>query len=161
MVTKAGLITVDNTITQTANNLSSNDASASYQWYNCNTNTAISGATNKIFTPTESGNYAVEVSNGTCLELSNCSAFAVLSTEEFSNIEVNVFPNPVTSVLKIDNFTEITLKITINDISGKIINTLTSKKEHISINLENELSGIYFVNIASKTKSSTFKIVKK
>jgi len=84
----------------------------------------------------------------------------VLSTEEFSTTEVNVFPNPVTSILKIDNFTEKALKITINDISGKIINTLVSQKERIEIDLENESTGVYFVNIASKTKSSTFKIIK-
>lgn len=160
MVAKAGLIAVDNTITQTASDLSSNDASGSYQWYDCDTNSAISGATNQTYIPTASGNYAVAVSNGSCTEQSICTAFTVLSTEEFSNIEVNVFPNPVTSVLKIDNFTKKALKITVNDISGKIITTLMSKKEHISINLENESSGIYFVNIASMTKSSTFKIIK-
>ena len=160
MATKAGLIAVDNTITQTASNLSSNETSASYQWYNCDTNLAISGATNQTFVPTASGNYAVAVSNGSCTEQSICTAFSVLSTEEFSNIEVNVFPNPVISILKINNFTEKELKITVNDISGKIINTLMSKKEHIEINLEKESLGIYFVNIASKTKLSTFKIIK-
>lgn len=160
IATKAGLIAVDNTITQTASNLSSNDTSASYQWYNCDTNLAISGATNQTFVPTASGNYAVAVSNGSCTEQSICTAFSVLSTEEFSNIEVNVFPNPVISILKINNFTEKELKITVNDISGKIINTLMSKKEHIEINLEKESLGIYFVNIASKTKLSTFKIIK-
>ena len=160
MATKASLIAVDNTITQTASNLSSNDASASYQWYDCDTNLAISGAINQTFTPTASGNYGVAVSSGFCTEQSTCVSFTVLSTEEFSNTEVNVFPNPVTSILKIDNFTEKALKITINDISGKIINTLVSQKERIEINLEKESSGVYFVNIVSKTKSSTFKIIK-
>ncbi len=160
IATKAGLIALDNTITQTTSNLSSNDASASYQWYNCDTNLAISGATNQTFTPIASGNYAVELSNGSCIEQSSCVSFNVLSTEEFSNTEVNVFPNPVTSILKIDNFTENELKITVNDISGKIINTLVSQKERIEINLDNESSGVYFVHIASKTKTSTFKIIK-
>ena len=158
--TKAGLIVVDNTITQTATSLISNDISASYQWYDCNTNSAITGATSQTFMPTSSGSYAVEISSGNCTEQSNCVPFSVLSTEEFSIQEVHVFPNPVTSILKIDNFTKQVLTITINDISGKIINRIKSQKRLTEINLENESSGIYFVNIISKTKSSTFKIIK-
>ena len=158
--TKAGLIVVDNTITQTATSLISNDISASYQWYDCNTRSVITGATNQAFSPTSSGSYSVKVSNENCTEESSCVSFSVLSTEEFSIQEVHVFPNPVTSILKIDNFTKQALTITINDISGKIINTVKSQKRLTEINLENESSGIYFVNIISKTKSSTFKIIK-
>jgi hypothetical protein len=66
----------------------------------------------------------------------------------------------VTSILKIKNFTEDELSITVNDISGKIIETYTSQNESIFINLENQSSGIYFVNVASKTKSSTYKMIK-
>jgi hypothetical protein len=158
--TKAGLIVVDNTITQTATSLISNDISASYQWYDCDTRSAITGATSQTFSPASSGSYSVEVSNENCTEESSCVPFSVLSTEEFSIQEIHVFPNPVTSILKIDNFTNQVLTITINDISGKIINTVKSQKRRTEINLENESSGIYFVNIISKTKSSTLKIIK-
>jgi len=158
--TKAGLIVVDNTITQTATSLISNDTSASYQWYDCNTRSAITGATSQTFMPTSSGSYEVEVSNGNCTEKSSCVSFSVLSTEEFSNQEIHVFPNPVTFILKIENLTNQLLKIKITDISGKIINTVKSQKRLTEINLENESSGIYFVNITSKTKSSTVKIIK-
>lgn len=160
MATKAGLIAVDNTIIQTASNLSSNDDSGSYQWYDCDTNSAILGAINQTFTPTASGNYGVAVSIGSCTEQSTCVSFTVLSTEEFSNTEVSVFPNPVISILTVQNSAEFELTITINDISGKIIKTLMSQRVNIEIDFEQESSGVYFVNIASKTKSSTFKILK-
>ena len=84
----------------------------------------------------------------------------MLSTEEFSNTEVSVFPNPVISILTVQNSAEFELTITINDISGKIIKTLMSQRVNIEIDFEQESSGVYFVNIASKTKSSTFKILK-
>ncbi|WP_296380584.1 M28 family peptidase [Winogradskyella sp.] len=160
MTTKAGLITLDNTVTQTASTLSSNDNSASYQWYNCDSNASISGATNQTYSPISSGNYAVEVSNGSCLELSPCVNFSVLSSEEFTTEEIKIYPNPVTSVLKIDNNIQTELTITINDISGKIINTFKSRKEYFEIDFKKNVSGVYFVNVATKTKSSTFKIVK-
>jgi hypothetical protein len=160
MTTKAGLVSVDNTITQTATELIANDTSASYQWYNCDTDSAIAGAINQTFVPTSNGTYAVELINGDCSELSACVSFSVLSTQEFSANEISLFPNPVTSILKIENFTEDELSITVNDISGKIIETYTSQNESIFINLENQSSGIYFVNVASKTKSSTYKMIK-
>jgi hypothetical protein len=160
MTTKAGLISVDNTITQTPTELIANDTSASYQWYNCDTDSAIAGAINQTFVPTSNGTYAVELINGDCSELSACVSFSVLSTQEFSANEISLFPNPVISILKIENFTEDELSITVNDISGKIIETYTSQNESISIDLENQSSGIYFVNVASKTKSSTYKMIK-
>ena len=84
MTTKAQLVTVDNTISVTENSLMSNDTSASYQWYNCDTNTPISGETNQTFVPTSSGNYAVEVTNGSCTELSPCVAFSLLSLDKYA-----------------------------------------------------------------------------
>ena len=158
--TKAGLIGVDNTITQTATALTSNQAIGTHQWYNCDTNAPISGETNQSFEPLTDGNYAVEITNGACTEMSLCVNFSILSTEEFQPNEVKVHPNPVNSVIKIDNFTESKIDITINNISGKVIKKTNSQKAHIEIEFDSTASGVYFVNIKSKTKASTFKIIK-
>ena len=160
VATKSGLVALNNTISETVSNLSSNDNSASYQWYNCDTNSEIVGATNQTYFPTTNGNYAVEVSNGSCTELSTCVNFNVLSLNEFLEEELNVYPNPINSILKIDNFTEAALHIRINDISGKLLSTHNSEKNYIEIDFKNYTSGIYFITIASKSKASTFKMVK-
>ncbi len=83
-----------------------------------------------------------------------------LSIEEFSNSELQVFPNPVSSILKIRNNNLLNLTITINDITGNVIHSEKSNQRDIEINIENNNTGIYFVNIASELKSSIFKIVK-
>ena len=158
--TKAGLIGVDNTITQTATSLTSNQVTGIYQWFNCDTNTLIPGETNQSFVPLTDGNYAVEITNGACTEMSLCVNFSILSTEEFQPNEVKVYPNPVDSVVKIDNFTESKIDITINNISGKVIKKTNSQKAHIEIEFDSTASGVYFVNIKSKTKASTYKIIK-
>ncbi len=160
MTTKAGLIALDNTVTQTATNITSNDNSASYQWYNCDTDSAITGATNQTYTPVSGGNYAVEVSNGSCSEFSACINIAVLSFEEFTDENIKVYPNPVSSVLKFHNYTQTELTITINDITGKILKVSKSRKEHLEIDFNKYPTGVYFVHVDSKTKASTFKIVK-
>ena len=157
---KAGLIGVDNTITQSTTSLTSNQATGTYQWFNCDTNTPISGETNQSFSPLNDGNYAVEITNGACTEMSLCINFSILSTEEFQPNEIKVYPNPVDSVVKIDNFTESKIDITINNISGKVVKKVNSQKAHIEIELDSTASGVYFVNIKSKTKASTYKIIK-
>ena len=158
--TKANLIGVDNTITQTATSLMSNQMIGTYQWFNCDTNTPVSGETNQSFTPLTDGNYAVEVTNGSCMEMSACVNFSVLSTEEFQHNEIKVYPNPVDSVIKVENFTETKIDIIINNISGKVVKKTNSQKTYIEIPFDSIASGVYFVNVKSKTKASTFKIIK-
>lgn len=158
--TKAVLIDVNNTITQTATALTSNQATGTYQWFNCDTNTLIPGETNQSFAPLTDGNYAVEVTNGSCTEMSLCVNFSVLSAAEFEPNEIKVYPNPVNSVIKVDNFTESEINITINAISGKVIKKTNSRKAYIEIKFDSMASGVYFVNIKSKTKVSTYKIIK-
>lgn len=160
IATKANLISVDNTVTQTTTFLTSNQATGTYQWFNCDTNTPISGETSQSFTPLTNGNYAVEVTNGSCTEMSMCINFSVLSMEEFQPNEIKVYPNPVDSLIKVDNFTESKIDITINNISGKVIRKTNSRKAHIEIEFDSTASGVYFVNVKSKTKASTYKIVK-
>lgn len=160
LATKSGLINLDNTVTQSSTELTANQSTGLYQWYNCDTDSVITGETNQTFTPTSSGNFAVEVSNGSCSEMSLCINFTVLSTEEFTPDEIKIFPNPVTSKLHIENFTGLEVKITINDISGKAVRKQVSQKELTLIELNTMASGVYFVKISSDTKSSTFKIVK-
>ena len=158
--TKAGLLSLDNTLTQSPTELTSNETSGSYQWINCDSNTPINGETNQTFTPIASGNYAVEVSNGSCVERSDCINFSVLTTEDFNPNDIKVYPNPVTRILKIENQNGLSLLITLNDISGKNIRTLNTKKDYLEIDVNDLTTGIYFIEITSQTKSSTFKIVK-
>lgn len=161
VATKANLLAIDNTITQTSTNLRSNDNSGSYQWINCDTNSPILGATDQVFTPIASGNYSVVVTSGTCTEESTCVAFTALNVEEFTASEILVYPNPVSSILKVENNLGLDVNILVNDITGKVIHSSKSTDGSIEIDVKNEATGVYFVTVSSKSKSSTFKILKK
>ncbi|MFK7834080.1 MAG: M28 family peptidase [Winogradskyella sp.] len=160
VATKSGLVALDNMVTQTDTSLMANETAANYQWYNCDTEIEISGATNQTFVPTTTGNYAVELTNGLCTERSSCINFSVLSASEFSEDELHLYPNPMASVLKIDNRTNENLSITIHTISGKTINKFQSEKSYVEVDFKKYASGIYFITIASESKASTFKMVK-
>lgn len=160
VATKSGLVNVDNTVTQNATSLTSNDTTGSYQWYNCDTDSAIVGETNQTFTPIANGNYAVEVTNGTCTERSACINVNTLPTEQFAIGDIKIYPNPVTSLLRIDNTTDGEITIDIIDISGKLYKTLKSESTMTTVDFTTTSAGVYFIKVTSKSKSSTYKVVK-
>ena len=161
MATVGGLVGVDNGVTQTVTMLTANQTSASYQWINCDTNAPISGATSQTYIPSVSGNYAVEITSGTCTERSECIEFDTLGLDEFLTSEVRVFPNPVSTKLTIeivDNSDAIALDLF--DVSGKLVLQKTVFNEAISLNMKNFPQGIYFLKVSSSEKTGTYKIVK-
>ena len=90
-----------------------------------------------------------------------CVDEITLSVNDFnSNKEIKVYPNPVTSLLKIENYFEADLRITINDISGKEINIINSSLPNITVDFSSLPKGVYFINFNTESKSSSYKIVK-
>ncbi|WP_353780071.1 M28 family peptidase [Winogradskyella sp. 3972H.M.0a.05] len=158
--TKGSLVAVDNTVTQTPTMLTSNQSSATYQWYDCDTDTAIAGETGQSLTVTSNGVYRVEVTIGTCTEVSDCIVFDTLSTEEFETNEITIFPNPVSDSININTPLTDDLKFKLIDVSGKVILTTESDRQNTSIDVSKLASGVYFLSISTSEKSGLFKIVK-
>ncbi|MBK7680962.1 MAG: hypothetical protein IPJ26_00005 [Bacteroidetes bacterium] len=69
---------ITNTISQSSAILQTTASGSGYQWIDCATNIDISGATNSTFQPTQSGDYAVAVVYGTCIDTSSCFAFSMV-----------------------------------------------------------------------------------
>lgn len=160
MVTKGSLLSTDNTITTSPTVLTANQGSASYQWYNCDTNTIISGETNQSFTPIVSGNYAVEITLGSCIEMSDCILFTTLAIEESVSDYFKITPNPVESVLTINSSLNLTVSIHLYNVSGQLVLEMSSNKKISEIDMSAYTSGIYYLKLKGNDKVSTFKIVK-
>lgn len=161
MATVGGLVAVDNTITLSTTALTSNQSTGTYQWVNCDTNTPIAGATNQTFIPSVNGNYAVEVTSGTCFEISNCIAFNSLSVATFLESEITIFPNPVSDELKIESHTDSQdLELKLYTVSGKLVLDTSSSENLTSIHMKPFPQGTYFLSVRSDKKSGTYKIVK-
>ncbi|WP_040280342.1 M28 family peptidase [Psychroserpens damuponensis] len=159
MVTKGSLVAVDNTVTQNMTILTSNQNSANYQWYNCDTDTAITGATNQSFSPTSNGNYAVEITSGTCVERSSCLLFDTLGLESFATNEVKVYPIPAQNFITVELASETSTQLNLYDVSGKLVLSKTIT-ESSKLNIKDISQGIYFLKVKTDKKSGTFKIVK-
>jgi aminopeptidase N len=88
---------------------------------------------------------------------------AILSSLEdntLSNIEIN--PNPFEDILNIMNMSNLDFDFTIQDIAGRIIKNGKLSNTQESIELNNLMSGMYFIKLQSETGNiEVMKIVKK
>ena len=76
-------------------------------------------------------------------------------------LEIKVFPNPVTEVIYITHPTELFFEIRITDISGKqILETAHQKQQPLSV--QNLTTGTYFITVTTKDlkQTNTYKIIK-
>lgn len=110
-------------------------------------------------------NYSIG-SNGSVAEgLQQPFEISTLGFDNFPNInlEIAVYPNPTTNniTLKIGDFSVENLSYQMFDVTGKQIANEKISNPKISISLENQSSGIYFLNIQDINKTlKTFKIIK-
>lgn len=158
------IISLDTTLFLSGDTIFSADSIAAYQWLDCNNDySIIEGENLQYFIPSISGNYAVEISKGTCIDTSRC--VYISPTYMFQNNILNnisIYPNPTTGRCflnpgKFDTDVEIWLK----NILGQVI---TYKRftigENIEIPIQGE-NGLYFIEIwTDKGKRVSKKVVK-
>ncbi len=147
----------ENTITSAAN-------ATSYQWLDCDDdNSQISGANNQSFTPTENGNFAVEIIENGCIDTSEC--ITVTSVGINKNVfigSLNIYPNPTQGNVSIEFekvYSNISTKVI--DITGKVIyNSDYNNTRKIDLLIEGN-SGIYFIELSdSNGTKEFFKLIK-
>lgn len=143
---------VDTSVTQTATLLKSNAVNASlYQWLNCSNGFAVvGGASQRVFTPTQSGYYAVRVTQNGCTDTSACYVFNRTGVEDVLTKEkIHVNPNPFTIQTIIESETTIQDgTLALYSLQGKLV----KQEQHISGNAivltrDHLPAGIYFLSI--------------
>ncbi|MEP7263459.1 MAG: aryl-sulfate sulfotransferase [Bacteroidota bacterium] len=124
------------------------DSAATYQWYY--NGYQIAGATSQNYTPTQSGNYLVRITdtNGCVYQYSTDYAFSMITAihENKLNDTYTVYPNPATGVLKIkglENYVE-NMDVTIYTQTGQQIFRTNDVK---GINVSSLENGVYILNV--------------
>jgi hypothetical protein len=149
----------DTTVVQVVSELHAvSNSDYQYQWIDCgNNNIPIAGETDSIFSPTVNGIYAVEITNGSCFETSNCFNVTNVGVDELWVSEIALFPNPVTDELQIRNSGIDNVQIEIFDVAGKSINRLKVSNGTSIIDFTKANSGVYIVKII---KGDTYRVEK-
>lgn len=152
-----------NTVLQQGISLVAEASGASYQWLDCdNAYAPINGATNQSFSPLVSGNYAVQITNGYCVSISNCTNVTVIGKTQIKNfLGVNVYPNPTTSLLYIDKGKNTTLSVQVVDQLGRTLLVQDCIHPVSEINLSNIPTGLYYVELDNGFQRERKKVLKK
>ncbi len=134
---------------------------AGYQWYL--NGKMVDGAINKSFTPTEFGNFQVEVNDiYGCRNISDILYYSDIY--EISSLpDINVNYDSDLSIIRIYykngiNFAE--SKIRLINILGQLNYTRTADADYLEIDLTEYEQGIYFLTISFSEENYFYKIIK-
>lgn len=147
---------IDNSISQNGITLASNVTGAMYQWVDCDNNfAALPNEIGSTFTPTISGNYAVEISQNGCTVTSDCISIEIVSTNNLiANSTTMLFPNPSQgdiSILMNKEYENISIKI--YDTTGRKLTTKSfSRTNQIDFKIV-QPKGLYIVVVENENKA--------
>ena len=132
-----------------------------YQWMLCDTTgyTTIPNANSNIFTPTNTGDYAVLIINGNCTVITDCLSFnSPFGLDEENAPSLYCYPNPNTSRKLFFSVSEVEVSIT--DLSGRVL----LEKQRInqtsaSLDLSDLPAGVYLVQAEYSGEKLTSTII--
>lgn len=159
-------LSVDTSVTQNGAVLSANHVGTFYQWLDCNNGYApIPGATNKTFTATTNGSYAVVVLQSGCYDTSACRTLTNVGLNNPSaGTEIQVYPTASSSTIhiKIAN-AGYSYRLQLMDMSGRMITEekITNVSEY-DFDISRFATGSYQLLIVNEMQQQTlFKVFRK
>ncbi|MDR0829066.1 MAG: leucine-rich repeat protein [Prevotellaceae bacterium] len=159
---------INTEVTVAETTLSASQTGAAYQWLDCNNgNAPIPDATAQTFTPSASGNYAVEITLNGCTGVSECHAVTVLGIEDIQTDALVIYPNPAKDHIVIEGLTNTPQQssviagltrnllntVQIYDISGRAVETryaTSLQNDTATINVSHLPAGVYFLRIGDR-----------
>lgn len=135
-----------------------------YSWYDCNQGQLIEGETGPVYTATETGSYALILSNGECTDTSACIPISFESIDEILvGKQIEVYPNPTVSELFINGNPAAMqkTKIEISDLTGRIV---FEKQNNVQFPLRVDVAdfktGMYIIRLSDEKSSQKIPFVK-
>lgn len=142
--------TIDTSISIVGDSLVSNELNSNYQWVDCgNGYSQITGETSRIFSPSQTGSYAVVVNNGVCSDTSSCNNIIITDIKEnFIKSEFLIRPNPTSGGQKVqvlltplDN----NIPIRLYDLRGVLLQRKFPTTKKTSFDVSMLKSGVYII----------------
>lgn len=126
----------------------------------------ISGATNSTYTPTETGDYSVEVTApGYCEETSNVEYIFidVTAVDDEDNLSLQIAPNPCNDKFEISlrNVEGNSATVRVYNALGELVydeESIFQQNEKLTINTDTFVNGIYLVNVEIENRQIVRKL---
>lgn len=148
-------------VTMIGDSLKSSIEGDSYEWIDCNTNSAIADANQNYFIPNKNGEYAVVVINNSCSDTSSCFPVLTVGVNDLNSItQFTLSPNPNQGQFKI-NLGKVCQEIEVevsNSIGQSVFIRNYRSTNEVNVDLIGE-KGAYFVNVKTTEGKQTFKII--
>lgn len=148
-------------VTMIGDSLKSSIEGDSYEWIDCNTNSAIADANQNYFIPNKNGEYAVVVINNSCSDTSSCFPVLTVGVNDLNSItQFTLSPNPNQGQFKI-NLGKVCQEIEVevsNSIGQSVFIRNYRSTNEVNVDLIDE-KGAYFVNVKTIEGKQTFKII--
>ena len=142
------IITIDANVTREETLLTADMAGVTYQWIDCdNGNQPIDGETLQQFAAVTTGNYAVIVTSGDCVDTSACYNVIIVGTKDVLTLtDLKLYPNPAADHFVIEPGRVLgSGVITVSDLQGReVYSTPYRGEERVVVPFEGP-SGMYMV----------------
>ncbi|MGB3174062.1 MAG: T9SS type A sorting domain-containing protein, partial [Saprospiraceae bacterium] len=151
---------INTSISITGITLVSNSIGATYQWLDCFDNSKITGQTSQVYTPAQSGTYAVIISRNGCVDTSACIMLSTVSTTTSLNeLGIKIFPNPARSFFSVEMQQNHPATIEIIDALGRKVMIRDLKFPLLRFDVTSLPKGIYFANFKVSNQQVTQKLL--
>lgn len=154
---------LDVSVTNIDPTLMANLIGATYQWVDCDADYGeIPGANEQDFVPEENGNFAVIITDGECIDTSDCYSILTARIQINDLITLSFFPNPTNGLITLQMpENEEALLIEVMTSHGRIIQSVTNEdKQLVQLSIEG-VAGIYFVSVITESHQYLLKVHKK
>jgi hypothetical protein len=155
-VLKFNFCSVNASVTQNGTTLTSNSATGSYQWYNCGTNLPVGGEIAQSFTPSANGSYAVIVTDGSCIDTSNCFNINNVGLMEIADhFTFSLNPNPFSEKATLHTTKNmVNASLRVYNIYGQIVKEINGISGNQTVVYRDNLSnGVYFIKLIQENKT--------
>ncbi len=139
------LVSIDTALVVDATGLQANEDSATYQWFNCANGLHIDSATQRKFSPTSDGSYAVVLYKSDCTDTSSCVLYKTGGFQNINNTGV-LYPNPTSGIIHITTNHLAMRQINVIGCRGELIFSQMAKGSTATVQLP-AVSGIYVVQV--------------